>query len=53
MEIYLAIIETYLAIAFTIFLVTLEIHKNRNLEIKLDNEKRKTEVRDYFNKLTK
>lgn len=53
MDIYLAIIQTYLAISFTLFIIYLWKVKNEAYDIKKDNEKWKNEVREKFNSLRK
>jgi len=49
MEIYLAIIWTYLCVSFTIFLFILFINRKTNKDIKKDNSEWKNEVRERLN----
>lgn len=49
MEIYLAIIWTYLSFLFTIFLYLLFKTENVNKKLMEDNIEWKKEVREYFN----
>ena len=58
MEIYLAIIWTYLSISFTLFFITLHKQKDNNKEIDKDNQKYREEIKselkeikDKFNEL--
>ena len=48
MEIYLAIIWTYLCVSFTIFLFILFLNRKTNKDIKKDNSEWKNEVRERF-----
>ena len=53
MEIYLMIVETYLAIAFTLFIIYMKNAKDIWKEVKRDNKIWKEEVREYFRYLMK
>ena len=48
MEIYLAIVETYLAISFTLFIWYLRWNQKKGISITQDNMKWKDEVRELF-----
>ena len=49
MEIYLAIINTYLSIILTFIVTRILKQKKENRDIKIDNELWKNEVRKNFN----
>ena len=53
MEIYLAIINTYLSIILTFIVTRILKQKKENRDIKIDNELWKNEVRKNFNWLRK